>query len=223
MWNRNDVIFFRKILLEWFNSNKRDFPWRKDGISNYELILSEILLQRTKAETVAKYYNTFFQKYPSWAKLIKANINELEQILKPLGLYKHRAKRLIKIINEYKDKNGILPQNKNELHESSLSTLYVSNAYELFILKRRAALLDVNMSRILSRFFNPKEFKDIRNDKLIQELAHNVINIKSCKELNWAILDFSALVCKSSNPQCSNCKLNNKCKFFSFTKNNSLV
>ncbi len=192
MWNKNEIKLFRNELLDWFESNKRDFPWRKEGISNYELILSEILLQRTKAETVSSYYNTFFSKYPNWERLIEASIEDLENILKPLGLYKHRAKRIYKIIEEYKEKNGILPQNKNELRESSLSTLYISNAYELFILNHRAALLDVNMSRVLSRFFYPQEFKDVRNDKVIQELANNVINVKSCKELNWAILDYAS-------------------------------
>ncbi len=222
MWNKNDIKYFRRILLEWFATNRRDFPWRKSPISNYELILSEILLQRTKAETVANYYSTFFDKYPDWNHLISSKIEELEQILKPLGLYKHRAKRLFKIIEEYKEKNGILPQNKDELQESNLSTLYISNAYELFILNHRAALLDVNMSRVLNRFFNPKEFKDVRNDKVMQELAHNVINIKSCKELNLAILDYAASVCKSSKPKCLDCKLNSKCKFFAISQKSDL-
>jgi len=79
------------------------------------LIFSKILLQRTKAESVSKYYSTFFNKYPNWEYLIKANENELENILKPLGLFKHRAKRILKIIEEYKLKNGILPQTKEQL------------------------------------------------------------------------------------------------------------
>jgi hypothetical protein len=85
------------------------------------------------------------------------------------------------------------------------------------VLNSRDALLDVNMSRVLSRFFHPKEFEDVRNDKLIQELAQNVINVKSCKELNWAILDYAALVCKKSNPNCIDCKLSSKCKFFAMS------
>jgi len=214
MWKKNDITFFRRALLEWFLTNKRQFPWRKDVITNYEVIISEILLQRTKAETVAKYYGIFFKKYPNWNKLKNATVQDLENILKPLGLYKHRANRLYKIIHEYKLKGEKLPQNKNELHDSSLSTLYISNAYELLLLNHRAALLDVNMARVLSRYFNPQEFKDVRNDKLLQDLAHNVINVKKCKELNWAILDFAAIVCKSSKPRCNNCVLKSKCKYF---------
>ncbi|MBN2611984.1 MAG: DNA (cytosine-5-)-methyltransferase [Bacteroidales bacterium] len=214
MWKKNDITFFRRVLLEWFNSNKREFPWRKEKITNYEVIISEILLQRTKAETVAKYYPTFFKKYPNWNKLKNATVQDLETILKPLGLYKHRANRLFKIIQEYIQKGEHLPQNKDELSDSNLSTLYISNAYELLLLNHRAALLDVNMSRVLSRFFSPQEFKDVRNDKLMQELAHNVINVKRCKELNWAILDFAALVCRQSKPRCTECKLKTKCRYY---------
>jgi len=217
MWNKNDIKFFRTVLLEWFDTNKRDFPWRKEGVSNYELIFSEILLQRTKAETVAKYYDTFFKKFPNWEKLILATDKELEKIFRPLGLHTQRVGRIRKIIEEYKLKNGILPRNKDELQESSFASLYISNAYELFVIKNKAALLDVNMSRVLSRFFYPKDYKDVRNDKLIQELAHNVINVKACKEINWAILDFAALVCKAQKPKCSECKLSSKCCFFELT------
>lgn len=221
MWNKNKIKYFRNVLLDWFETNKRDFPWRRDNISNYELIFSEILLQRTKAETVAKYYNVFFDKYPNWETLILASDEELTKIFKPLGLHTQRVKRVRRIIDEYIKKNGILPSNREKLKETSFASLYISNAYELFVLKNRAALLDVNMSRVLRRYFYPKDFKDVRNDKIIQELAHNVINVKSCKELNWAILDYAATVCKAQKPFCEICKLKSKCSYYeNLTLNN---
>jgi len=213
MWNKNDIRFFRRAVLGWFSAQGRHFPWREIGVSNYELLFSEILLQRTKAETVARYYNTFFEKYPDWETLVKATDKGLEEILIPLGLYRHRAARIRKIIDEYKQSNGFLPVNINQLHGSAFGSLYISNAYQLFLLKKRAALLDVNMSRVLRRFFEPREYKDVRNDKLIQELAHNVVNVRACKELNWAILDIAALVCKARKPQCEVCPLMQKCRF----------
>jgi A/G-specific adenine glycosylase len=214
MENRNEIKYFRKKLLEWFASNRRDFPWRQDNISNFEIIMSEILLQRTRAETVAKYYPVFFNKYPDWNSIGKATIEDLEHILKPLGLYRHRAKRMLKIIEEYKLKNGNLPKNPNELSESSLAALYISNAYELFILNKRSPLLDVNMARVLSRFFNPKMIKDVRHEKELQAFAKTIINVKNCKDLNWAILDFAPMVCKSKNPDCHHCPLKGKCKYY---------
>lgn len=217
MENKNKRYYFRKSLLKWFDAHQRDFPWRHEGVSNFELIFSEVLLQRTRAETVAKYYPVFFGRYPDWEHLITATDNELEAILKPLGLYKHRAKRIRKMIDEYTRKNGVLPKNKNELNESSFASLYISNAYELFILKKRAPLLDVNMSRVLRRYFLPMESRDVRNDKIIQEMAQNVLNVKACKELNWSILDFAAMVCKTRDPRCGECVLNSKCSYYAAT------
>lgn len=214
MINPNTLKFFRKELLKWFQSNGRDFPWRKETASNYELIISEILLQRTRAETVARYYPVFFSAYPSWEALSTASLSELEEILHPLGLYQHRAKRLQRITEEYKQRKGKLPANKSELQDSNLASLYISNAYELFILKKRSALLDVNMARLLSRFFNPGPFKDVRNDKPLQELAARVTDVRECKSLNWSILDYAALICLANKPKCQECPLASKCAFY---------
>jgi A/G-specific adenine glycosylase len=214
MHDQGKIKFFRRKLLEWFETNKRDFPWRHDTITSYELIFSEILLQRTKAETVAKYYKMFFDRYPNWDEIMKASTSELEEILQPLGLYRQRARRLLTIVEEHKLKNGLLPLTEKELSDSAISTQYLSAAYKLIILKKRAALLDVNMSRVLSRFFEPRKLKDIRDDIPIQQLAQRVTSITKCKELNWSILDFAAMVCTSSNPSCGICVLNSRCSFY---------
>ena len=215
MLYRNKILFFRSGLLEWFDSNKRDFPWREDHVSNYELIVSEILLQRTNSETVSRYYRTFFDTYPSWDSMLEATIEDFEIIFKPLGLYRQRAQRLYKIIREYKKRNGFLPSNVNELHESNLATPYISNAYELFVLKQSAALLDVNMIRVLSRFYLKNELHAGKPNNQIRELAYNVIDIKNCKELNWAILDYGSKVCRARKPKCNECMLRFKCNYFS--------
>ena len=91
------VQYLQHRLLKWFDENQRIFPWREDRATKYQQIVSEILLQRTKAETVAKYYDTFFSKFPDWNALANASLEELEEIMKPLGLYRHRARRLYKL------------------------------------------------------------------------------------------------------------------------------
>jgi len=104
------------------------------------------------------------------------------------------------------------------LRDSGFIGLYVTNAFELFILKNRKPLLDVNMSRLLKRYFKPGDFIDVRHDKEIQELANDIIEVRRCKELNWAILDYAALVCKSRNPLCGECVLNRYCKYYELLK-----
>lgn len=215
------IKYLRRKMHEWYAVYGRDFPWRKEGVSNFELIMSEILLQRTKAETVAKYYHVFFKKYPDWDSLSMASLHELEEMLQPLGLFKHRAKRIEKITREYREKQGALPKTKAGLQESNLGSLYVANAYEIFVLEKRAALLDVNMARVLSRYFHPRPLKDMRQEKELQQLAKRVANVKACRELNWAILDFAAVVCTAKAPGCAKCPLQKRCTYFQNIKGKS--
>lgn len=217
------IVFIQKSLLDWFCINGRDFPWRKQGIQNYQILLSEILLQRTKAETVAKYYSTFFDKYPDWQTLGEATLYELEEIIKPLGLYTQRAKRIYSIAQGIKKRLGNMPTNRQEVEDSGFVGLYIANAYELFVLKNRKPLLDVNMSRLLKRLFNQGEFKDVRLDKEIQIIADLLVNNKKCKELNWAILDFASMICKSKNPLCEQCILKSNCMYYESIQEHSTI
>lgn len=213
MLRAKEVIYLQNNLLDWYIKNKRDFPWRRVGCSNYELILSEILLQRTKAVVVARFYETFFKRYPTWDQLCITNYEELELLLKPLGIQKQRSLRILKIIEELNKRNRNLPSSREDLHEYNLGSLYISNAFEVFVLNRHSPLLDVNMARVLIRYFGFTPKSDMRNDKLLQDIANTVIRVQSFKELNWAFLDFAALVCKTKKPHCYKCELKKYCKF----------
>jgi A/G-specific adenine glycosylase len=56
---------FRGRLLAWYRNNGRFFPWRSPNVSTYRLVVTEVLLQRTQAETVARAYHGFFRAFPS--------------------------------------------------------------------------------------------------------------------------------------------------------------
>ncbi len=100
--NESDIDFFQIQLLDWYNKNGRSFIWRNKTATNYELIISEILLQRTKAEIVTKFLPSFLKEYPSWKQLGNATEIELQEILRPLGLYRQRGSRLFKLAIELK-------------------------------------------------------------------------------------------------------------------------
>lgn len=210
----SDIIFFQTTLLSWYFENGREFLWRNPKASNYEIIIAEIFLQRTKADLVNRFLPQFFKTYPNWEKLGAANEEQLQVTLKPIGLYKQRAKRLFKLAQEIKARSGQFPTERNQVEELSMMGQYLTNAYELYILKKKAPLLDVNMARLLERFFGDRKLADIRHDPYLQTLAYRVVNVENSKELNWAILDFAALVCKKTIPICSNCILKRKCQFY---------
>lgn len=209
-----DIEFFQDTLLEWFPENGRSFPWRRKSATNYELIISEIFLQRTKAETVSNFLPEFFKKYPSWKQLGETTIEELKEILKPIGLYNQRGTRLYNLAQEIKIRNGRFPRERNQVEDLSMMGQYITNAFELYILKKKAPLLDVNMARLLERFFGERKMADIRHDPYLQTLAYRVVNVEKSKELNWAILDYASKICIKREPKCYICSIEKKCKYF---------
>src|SRR5690349_20688713 len=87
------VHHLRQSLLSWWGRSQRKFPWRKKSASRYQQIVSEVLLQRTRAETVAAYWPSFLSRFPSWRSLAETSTNQIEAALKPIGLAKQRAPR----------------------------------------------------------------------------------------------------------------------------------
>jgi len=214
--NNEKINGFRKNLLNWYlKKDRRSFLWRNKSATNYQLIISEVFLQRTKAETVAKYLPIFFKQYPSWKKLGEATERDLIEILKPIGLYNQRGKRLYRLAQELKKRNGRFPKDSEQVQEMSMMGQYITNAFELYILNKNSPLLDVNMARVLERYFGERKLADIRYDPYLQELSNKVVNIDNSKELNWAILDFAALVCKKRSPFCEPCFLKTTCNYYS--------
>lgn len=208
------IHFLQDELLKWYNENGRKFPWRKKGLSNYQLVIAETLLQRTKAETVSKFYLQFINDFPSWKSLDEAELEKIENQLKPLGLYRQRAIRLKNLAVEMVRRNGRLPKDRAELESIPFFGQYIANAIELLIQHKPLPLIDVNMARLLERYFGEREMADIRYDSYLQMLSSKVVNHDSSKEINWAILDFAALICSKRSPKCKICIFNGNCNYF---------
>ena len=204
---------FQKTLLKWFVINKRDFPWRNKKLTQYQIIISEVLLQRTKAETVAKFFPGFISAFPNWQTLANAGVEEIGEYLKPVGLYRQRSKRLHNLAIEMVKRKGRLPKERKELEQIPFLGQYIANAIELQIFKKPSPLIDINMSRLLERYFGERQMADIRYDPYLQNLAKKVVDNCQSKELNWAILDYAALVCKARSPLCNACLLKAKCTY----------
>ncbi len=217
--SKDSISHFQKVLLVWFEKNGRDFPWRKGKMSIYHVIISEILLQRTKASAVAKHYPVFLKKFPNWKKLGLASDVELQDILKPLGLHVQRAKRLYKLSREMKIRGGRFPKTRAEIEKMPMVGQYIANAFELLVLNKKSPLLDVNMARLLERYFGPRMLSDIRDDPYLQELSYRVVDMDNPRAINWAILDYAQLVCKARKPHCRNCSLNKSCYMAKSVKN----
>ena len=196
----------------WYAQNKRDFPWRRSRVSKYKLVVSELLLQRTKAETAAAFFTEFVYRFRSWHDIAKTNESELGLVLQPIGLWKRRATSLRALAKKMVVLNGRFPKNRKELEALPGIGQYNANAILLLCHGSAQPLIDVNMARVLERVFGARQLADIRYDPYLQNLAFHVVQCKDSKEMNWAILDLASRICRISNPRCCECPLRSMCK-----------
>jgi len=208
-----EVRRFRQRLLRWYGRRGRRFPWRRDATSLYRLIVTEVLLQRTRVETVADIYASFFRRFPSWARLAKASQSELRSYLKPIGLWKRRAAALSRLARVMHAAHGRFPRLRSDLEQLPGVGQYVANAISLFAHGDAAPLLDSGMARVLERHFGPRRLVDIRYDPYLQRLSHLVVASPHSRVLNWALLDLAAMVCRQKLPSCHECPIRATCHF----------
>jgi A/G-specific adenine glycosylase len=208
------VHYLRRSVLRWWRFSKRKFPWRQSNASRYYQIVSEVLLQRTRAETVAAYWPYFVSRFPNWKAVATSTVNKIETALRPIGLAKQRAPRFHSLAKEIASRAGRFPAQRDEIEQLPGVGQYIANAVLMFCHGISLPLLDTNMARVIERYFGARKLADIRYDPYLQRLSRHIVNHEKGKDLNWAILDFSAIVCKPSNPQCSDCPLARKCLYF---------
>jgi len=209
--NKNSIV--RSKILIWYDENKRDYPWRKTR-NLYQILTSEILLQKTIASNVNNLYDKFFGKYKDFSKILEVDINELQSDIKSLGLSNKRA-RILKDLSEFviNDHDGKIPENPTVLKKIKGIADYVSNAYICFGLNKRTFFFDVNIKRFISRVFKSEEPK-IKGNSIIEELK-TFLPASNCKHFYWAILDFCNKICLKNNPKCERCPISKYCSFFS--------
>ena len=171
------IHHFRARMLEWYRQHGRSFPWRKRSASNYNKIISEVLLQRTRAETVAQLFPTFLARYPSWSLLATANEDELIPLIRPAGLWRRRSKSVDKPCDEKcPSAMGGSPSDREQIEALPRVGQYIANSVMLLCHDRPQPLLDTNMARVLERYFGPRKLSDIRYDPYLQRLAKMVVD-----------------------------------------------
>jgi A/G-specific adenine glycosylase len=200
---------FPKRLLAWFSSNARSFPWRNEK-DPYKILVVEKLLQQTTYGHVLKVYDVFFKKFPNVYSLAQAEVSDIESVIRRLGFQRQRAEQLKKmasvIASEYK---GEVPSNKEDLLKLNGVGSYVANAVLCFVFNKDEPIVDMNVRRVVGRFFGWSGVKDAEIEKRLRGL----IPKGEAKKFNWGMIDFSALIC-SRKPKCNICFLSDVCSYF---------
>ena len=201
----------QRALLSWAASNQREFPWRNDRLSPYQVLIAEVLLKRTTARAAARAYGPFTASFPDLQSLRMASLSEVEQSLKAIGLYRQRARGLKEIAEYFTEQvGGHIPSDLASLLRAPHVGPYAARAVLSFGYRLPAAVVDSNVRRVYGRLFRDR-LGPTPSLLHIQALADAVLPRDSHREFNWALLDLGATVCRYDKPRCGVCPLERLC------------
>ena len=214
----------KQSLLTHYQKTKRDLPWRKTS-DPYKIWVSEIFLQQTQVSRVIDFYQKFLEKFPDGETLSKATWEEFVPYFQGLGFYS-RGRNMLKtaqmLMTEF---SGKFPENKKDLECLPGVGDYTSSAIMSFAFQQNFPAFDVNLFRVLGRFFgfSETEIKEKKSQEIIRKKAVEIfyqpeISGKtpwnSADLLNHAFMDLGASLCTAKKTECEKCPLQKECVFF---------
>lgn len=209
-----DIIPFQDNLLEWYEENKRDLPWRRTD-DPYKIWVSEIMLQQTQVDTVIPYFYRFIEQFPTVYDLASAKEEEVLKAWEGLGYYS-RARNLQhavrEVVSEY---DGQVPDNPAELGKLKGVGPYTRGAILSIAFHQAEPAVDGNVMRVFSRVFNIKDDISLgRTRKKFETLTKDLIPEHDPSSFNQAVMELGALVCTPRTPMCMLCPVNEYCEAF---------
>ena len=207
-------VTFSNKLINWYNHNKRDLPWRKTK-DPYKIWVSEIILQQTRIEFGIKYYNKFLKRYPDVKKLANSKEMALMKIWEGLGYYS-RAINMLKtakiVLNSF---NGVFPLRYEELIQLPGIGDYTASAISSICNDESQVVVDGNVLRFLSRMHKiDLPIESIKTKKYFKKLGFKLIQDVKPGDFNQALMDYGSTICKPKKFDCNNCLFSSDCKAF---------
>lgn len=199
---------FRTALLSWYETSRRDLPWRRTS-DPYRIWISEVMLQQTRAAAAIPYYESFLARFPDLEALAQAGEAEVLRQWSGLGYYSrarnlHRAARQIA---------GQFPSTYDGIRSLPGIGDYTAAAVSSIAFQLPHAALDGNVARVLARLL-PHE-GDIGSARVRSELraaADELLDRKNPGVYNQAVMELGATVCLPRAPRCTLCPVAGFCR-----------
>ena len=202
---------FTSTILQWFHENGRALPWRETR-NPYAIWLSEIILQQTRIEQGRPYWERFMHRWPTVEALAAASEDEVLREWQGLGYYS-RARNLHTAAKQIVARGGF-PTTIEGLRKLKGVGDYTAAAIGSFAFELPAAVVDGNVYRVLARHFGiATPINTTEGKKEFAALAQSLLP-RSASDYNQAMMDFGAIQCTPSSPQCPLCPLQTTCIAF---------
>jgi A/G-specific adenine glycosylase len=204
--NEKEIREIRLRILAWGEKNIRTFPWRSPEKIWHGLV-AEVLLQRTRAESVVPVYKKFTQQFPEPEDLATATEEEILDVIRSLGL--HWRAPLLKKMGESLVQAGGIPETVDGLQKLPGIGVYTSNAFLSFHGDSPGVLIDSNIVRWISRLIGREYDGETRRKKWLRKTVMRLTPDEDNRAFNYASLDFTMTVCRPKSPECPECPIGN--------------
>jgi A/G-specific adenine glycosylase len=211
---KNSNLNLSQELIDWYQINKRELPWRSSK-NPYIIWLSEIILQQTRVKQGLPYFIAFQQRFPDVQSLASASQDDVLKLWEGLGYYS-RARNMHfaaqQVINDFK---GIFPSDYQNLIKLKGVGDYTASAIASITNNEEVAVLDGNVFRVLSRILGIQEpINSTEGIKIFKTQAKAILPSNNTGTHNQAIMEFGALHCLPKNPKCQSCPFTAHCFAF---------
>ena len=198
-------------LLPWYEEHKRKLPFRGTH-DPYAVWISEIMLQQTRTETVAGYYERFLRRFPDISALAAADEQEVLKYWEGLGYYS-RARNLHQAAQVIMEKyHGVFPKAYDDIRSLPGIGDYTAAAVSSIAYQLPYPAVDGNLTRVISRVHGIRDDVDIPSVRgKILSLAKQNIDPFRPGDWNQALMDIGATICVPGTPDCTRCPLAARC------------
>ncbi len=205
---------FRNDLIQWFETEQRDLPWRENK-NPYRVWVSEIMLQQTRVEAVKPYYNNFMKQFPTLETLANADEEKVLKAWEGLGYYS-RVRNLHAAVKEVQTHyNGIVPNTAEEIGKLKGVGPYTQGAILSIAYDVPEPAVDGNVMRVMSRILSIwDDIAKPKTRKLFEAIIREVISHENPSYFNQGLMELGALICIPKNPSCLLCPVRAHCRAF---------
>ena len=178
---------------------------------DYELLLAVMLSAQTTDVRVNSVTEILFRKYPTLEDFAQANVDDIKNIIRPIGTYHKKASNVIEISKSLLEHGGIVPNDRKYLETlpgvgRKTTNVVLSNIYNV-----PCIAVDTHVERVSKRLGFAEESDDVL---VVEKKLTKLIPDHKLNKMHHQILLFGRHYCKARAPFCDTCKLTNNCKYY---------
>jgi len=198
-------------LIDWYNRARRDLPWREPGVSPWQILVSEFMLQQTPVARVLSIWPDWVRRWPTPSATAAASAADVLRAWGKLG-FPRRAKRLHECATVIaRDHDDVVPDDVDTLLTLPGIGSYTARAVACFAYRRRIPVVDTNVRRVVARAVHgladagtPSVARDHAD---VSALLPDDPNESVAQQFSIALMELGATVCTARAPRCGLCPL----------------